>query len=301
MVLKHYLQRPLLENIKNLWAQFTAWQRAQRNTTPQSGPYHAPADYHKVFEDQFEKLDWEAWRTGHPWGRNVHPDWQWKWWPHRSELTKYKVLYPTPDGLALELRNFPRTFNKSELPKWQQAGAKLDQWSADYAMGCISTKKSYQYGWFEAEVKIPNGKGQWAAFWLSGSESWPPEIDVFETYHRPGEKLWAKPNVHFGTGNHWTEGKRDMGQPLIPLKNAPERWIKYAVHWTPDFIKFYYDGYLVQEFTNKKAIKQNRAPQYIILNNGCENPKDLGFEPSETFMLVRNIKVYQDPKWIDMV
>lgn len=295
MVLKHYTQRTLISNIKNLWYQFRAWQRSNKDTEQAPGPATPPSDYNLVFQDNFTELNWEHWRTGHPWGRNVHPDWQWKWWPHRSELTKYQVVYPTPEGLALELRNFPRIFKRVDLPEWQRKGAQLSEWKADYCMGCISSRETYTHGWFEAEIKVPSGRGQWAAFWLSGSENWPPEIDIFETYKRE-DQVEPKPNVHFGTGKHWKEGKRDMGAPRIHIKSPEERWIKYAVHWTGDFIRFYYDGHLVQEMTIPAALKQNSQSQYIILNNGCENPDELKFNPDESGMLVRSIKVYQKNK-----
>lgn len=296
MVLKHYLQRSIANNIKNLYLQFQAWQRSNRNTDPHSGDAKPPKDYRLTFSDDFTEMDWDAWRTGHPWGRNVHTDWLWKWWPHRTELTKYQVLYPTAEGMAFELKNFKRKFTKTLLPKWQK-GRAPDEWTGDYAMACISSRKTFKYGWFEAEIKVPTGKGQWAAFWLSGSRSWPPEIDIFETYGRKPGELWVKPNVHFGaSSNDWRDGKRDFGQAKIRLKNPNQRFIKYAVHWTEDWIRFYYDGYLVQECTVPAALKQSGAEQYIILNNGCENPERLGFQPDETVMLVRNLRVYQQPE-----
>ena len=295
MVLKHYTQRTLGSNIKNLWLQLRALLRSKALSP--MGPATPPTDYKLVFQDEFRQLNWQAWRTGHPWGRNVHPDWQWKWWPHQSELTSHPVVYPTPDGLALELRKFGRDFSAAQLPPWQKKNA-AEQWTAPYCMGCISSKQTYKFGWFEAEIKIPAGRGQWAAFWLSGSENWPPEIDIFETYYAD-EQLWVKPNVHFGNAGTWKDGKRDMGQPLIPLANPADRWIKYACHWTEDWIRFYYDGYLVYEMTIPMALKQNAQEQYIILNNGCENPAELGFDPAESGMLVRNLKVYQHKNWID--
>jgi hypothetical protein len=40
-------------------------------------------------------------------------------------------------------------------------------------------------------------------------------------------------------------------------------------------------------------LKQNDKPQYIILNNGCKPGEELGFDPDESVMLIRNFKVYQ--------
>jgi hypothetical protein len=257
------------------------------------GPARPPKDYTLQFSESFETpLDWEVWRTGFPWGRNVHPDWWWMWWPHRSEETSQKVIQSGDGELHLGLITEPRVWNRVDLPEWQRKGAQLREWKAPYAIGCVSTKKSFKYGWFEVEAKLPKAKGQWTAFWLHGLETWPPEIDIFESYNKTGV-VEAKPNIHFGQGKNWQDGKRDMGQPDIKLGRPETRWVKYACHWTEDWIRFYYDGYLIQECTIKKALKQNEQEQYIILNNGCENPDSLKFSPDESTVLFRNLKVYQ--------
>ena len=256
------------------------------------GPATPPTDYKLVFQDEFRQLNWQAWRTGHPWGRNVHPDWQWKWWPHQSELTSHPVVYPTPDGLALELRKFSRDFSAAQLPPWQKKNA-AEQWTAPYCMGCISSKQTYKFGWFEAEIKIPAGRGQWAAFWLSGSENWPPEIDIFEAYTTDDlNDIKIKPNIHWGNAGTWRNGKKDYGAPRIYVKNPHERFVHYACHWTEDFIRIYYDGHLVQECTNEEMLIQNSKPQYIILNHGLKKPKETN--PIGSDMIVRNLKVYQN-------
>jgi beta-glucanase (GH16 family) len=295
MVLKHYLQQTLSSNIKNFKLRWSSYQRAKEAQNP--GTATPPSDYTLKFMEEFRQSIWENWRTGFPWAPSVNPEWPWMWWPDRSELHQNEAVYLTPDGIALECRKWSKNFQRVDLPEWQRGGAQLKEWKSDYCVGVISTKKSWKHGWFEAEIRVPSGKGQWSAFWLMSVEGWPPEIDVFESYNPDGEVI-LKPNIHFGEGKHWREGKKDFGAPRIYLKNPQDRWVKYAVHWTDEWIRFYWDGHLVQECTIPEALKQNDKPQYIILNNGCKPGEELGFDPDESVMLIRNFKVYQKNKQV---
>jgi beta-glucanase (GH16 family) len=58
-----------------------------------------------------------------------------------------------------------------------------------YTSGMISTGGTpqtkatfaYRYGYAEARIKLPPGKGMWPAFWLvPANRTWPPEIDIME-------------------------------------------------------------------------------------------------------------------------
>ena len=53
----------------------------------------------------------------------------------------------------------------------------------------MNTQKSWTYGYFEARLKLPTGKGTWPAFWMMPKNftSWPGdgEVDIMEEvgYH----------------------------------------------------------------------------------------------------------------------
>jgi beta-glucanase (GH16 family) len=130
---------------------------------------------------------------------------------------------------------------------------------------------------------------QWSAFWTSGVTTWPPEIDIFEAYtDQDVKKIEIQPNIHWRSGR----GKKMYGAPTIPVKNPSDRFVKYAIHWTDKYIKFYYDEILVQVCTNHEMLKDNAAEQFIIINNGLQQPTDTN-QPTEGKMVVKNLKVFQ--------
>lgn len=289
MILKHYFRRSILNNIKNWYIQKQA---SNRTDTPEIeiGNASPPSNYKLVFEDDFSErfLDKTKWRASQPWGE-FHSEQLWWYWP-----TDETAIQIEDNTLKLDLRYFPKTFKKSEVPKWQQAEHLPETWTAPHAAGLVATREQFKYGWFEAEVKLPKQINQWTAFWLMSKEKWPPEIDIFEAYSPDTpDEIEVKPNIHWGTGNHWKEGKKDYGAPKISVQDPADRFVKYACHWTEDFIRFYVDGFLVQEATNKEMLEQvGEYPQYLILNHGLvEPPKDVKYYST---MEVKNVKIYQN-------
>jgi hypothetical protein len=286
MTIKHYLQRSLKNNLLNWKLQLKSWFRYKTNFN-HSGKSTPPIEYELVYEENFDSHgEFEKnWRYAQPWG-DFHPKTLWKYWPQTNE-----VAYLSSDGLVLENRLKPKTFIKSELPIWRQKESLPDEFTINWASGLISSKQSWEHGWFEAEILLPTERGMWSAFWLSGVDSWPPEIDIFEAYtDEDVNNILIRPNIHWGSVEKGT--KKVYGAPKFKLKKPNHRYVKYACHWTKDFIKFYYDGHLVQVCNNSKMLKDLSSKQYIIFNNGIKKPKDI-YPPIESAMVVRNFKVYQ--------
>ena len=282
---KHYKQQATLSNLKNIRYRAGAWLRyyfgAQGNRMA-----HPPEDYELVLDSQTPVGGDNNWRTGHPWGR-VHADQLWRYWPQET------VVWNRDEILKLGLQQIPRRFKRAEQPRWLQ-GRLPEEWTPNWATGLVSSKDSYTYGWFEAQIKLPTQKWMWSAFWLMGSDGWPPEIDIFEALTgEDAEDISMLPNIHWGGKGSTIFPKGDWGAPRIKLKSPNQRWIQYACHWTPGFIRIYMDCHLVQECTIPRVLEQFSVPQYVILNNGCQNPKVTGGEPSEGVMQVRGVKVYQ--------
>lgn len=63
-----------------------------------------------------------------------------------------------------------------------------------------------RYGYFESRWKLtPSGIKYWPAYWFCSSDSWPPEIDVFE--------LMGKDSSYFTVTLHWrnvTKNKKEI-------------------------------------------------------------------------------------------
>lgn len=106
----------------------------------------------------------------------------------------------------------------------------------------IHSKESWTYGYFEARICLPSGRGTWPAFWMlpdDMSGGWPlcGEIDIME-------EVGAVPcetsgSVHCAAYNHI---KRNGKTVKRMTAEAESEYHTYAVEWTPDYIKYYVDG-----------------------------------------------------------
>lgn len=262
----------------------------------------APSGYSRVFYDTFTKpLNLENWRYAQPWG-----------WFHPDDLKQYydtdgSLTRTTPSGLVLELRNDPVHVVKSELPVWQQSPKLPDEFIIPTGIGLITSKLDWQYGWFEAWIQLPEGSNYWPSFWLTGKNSWPPEIDILEAFSNLGPRYddyWSlkifgkKPNKKLQPNLHWgvvSDGTKECyGSYNVPVAECSRRFVQYVCHWERDFIRIYYDSILAFETTDKDILKWfNRAEDsmYIVLGHGRYKP--LKSNPAESDMKVRSFSVYK--------
>lgn len=111
------------------------------------------------------------------------------------------------------------------------------------------------YGYFEARIWLPKGKGTWPAFWMMPSNvdwnknPWPycGEIDIME-------EVGANPNyvsssLHTGNYNH-TKGTQKTHE--MYCKGAEEEFHIYALEWTEDAITTYVDGKVQLKVTREQ-------------------------------------------------
>ena len=133
----------------------------------------------------------------------------------------------------------------------------------------INTRESWKYGYFEARIRLPEGKGTWPAFWMLPQEftSWPDdgEIDIME-------EVGYDPNVivstiHCKAYNH-SIGTQKTDNLLVPTSQT--EFHVYALEWTEDFIRTYVDGQEIFYFANDKAGNKETwpfdVPFYLKLN-----------------------------------
>lgn len=301
---KHFKKHPILENIKNVFNVAKAYLHFK---TYKKGRFRifshrvsAPSGYVKVFEDMFkEDLNPEIWRRSHEWG-DFHPGNLAMRFDTTGELS-----YISDEGLNLKLVHRPKDYVKKDLAEWQQTERMPDEFTIPALVGLVSTKIGWQYGWFEGWIKLPKGPDYWPAFWLSGLNHWPPEIDIFEAYTHSGENYdrigkngkkkpfrQIQPNLHYGVEG--TDTYDNYHGYDVPVADANERLVQYVCHWERDFIKMYYDGIKVFECTNPEILKWfngSTDQMHIILNHGMFY--NIKGDPQESSMIVRSLRVFQ--------
>lgn len=105
----------------------------------------------------------------------------------------------------------------------------------------VNTRKNWTYGYFEARLKLPEGKGTWPAFWMMPSvwSGWPEggEIDIME--HVGCVPTEVSSSIHCKSYYH-AIGTQKTAARKIPT--VMEEFHTYALEWTPEYIKTYVDG-----------------------------------------------------------
>lgn len=146
----------------------------------------------------------------------------------------------------------------------------------DYTAASIHTrgKKSWKYGRFEIRAKIPAVTGAWPAIWTLGDwGEWPTngEIDIMEYY---GDGILA--NAAWGSNQQWVGTWDSSKTPMSYFKGKDANWAnKYHVwvmDWTPEFIKLYLDGELLNTIETYKTLNADGTNpftsrnHYVLLN-----------------------------------
>lgn len=128
--------------------------------------------------------------------------------------------------------------------------------------------QGWQYGYVEASIRLPKGKGTWPAFWMMPVHftSWPHdgEIDIMEEvgYHPNyvSSSLHADGHVHSNNTQVTKE---------VYCKGAEGEFHKYGMEWTADYFQFYVDGKPTLYYKNPGTGVRDwpyDAPFYVILN-----------------------------------
>ncbi len=211
--------------------------------------YYAPEGYSLVWQDEFDK------------GSELNPD----DWTHEvkgsgwvnHELQNY-VNHKTPEGkLVTEIRG-----GKLRITALKENGKVYS--GRVYA----KVKQGWQYGYIEASIKLPKGKGTWPAFWMMpvNFRSWPAdgEIDIMEEvgYHPNyvSSSLHANAHVH----SNGTQVTHEM-----LCQGAEDEFHTYAILWTANNITTYVDGKQQLSYDNRGKGRDDWPyddPFYVIFN-----------------------------------
>ncbi len=127
-----------------------------------------------------------------------------------------------------------------------------------YLSGAISTwqHQQFKYGYFEANIQLPGGKGTHPAFWLRTTDpSQQVEIDILESVG--GDNFRPYQTVHS------LEGMFKVGRTTQAF-DMSKGFHKYGVDWQPDYITTYVDGVQTGKIATPASLKG--VPMYLIAN-----------------------------------
>jgi beta-glucanase (GH16 family) len=158
-----------------------------------------------------------------------------------------------------------------------------------YESGMIRSRQTFRYGYFEARIKLPSGRGLFPAFWLNSDYGpdnrleWPPEIDIMEyavngTTEQP-DMVHSGVIVDNATAQGGTLLYNDPSfQPRWGYYTGPEdmskNWHVYGLLWEPDSVTVFVDGKKLWVRTYRWVYDDAVAagPAHILLNLAVGGP-----------------------------
>lgn len=210
--------------------------------------------------------------TGYEWS-TWYPEWQMfvddnptaKWHTNTNYDAYYDTSKVSLDGAGSLLL---------KCDKQAQSGC-------NYTAGMIQSlpNSNYLYGYFEARIKIATQgvTGHWPAWWVTSSatNTWPPEIDIWE---------------YFGdaSGSYWNNTFLQSGTYSSATSTTTTAWHTYGCKWTSTSVTWYRDG------AQTNTIGSTGTPtsaQYLIVNNGSQKSASPVFTAND--MWVDYIRVWQ--------
>jgi len=188
--------------------------------------YNAPEGYSLIWQDEFEN---SSELNANDWTHEV----QKRGWVN-NELQNY-VDHQSPNGdLVTEIKN-----GTLRIHCFKENGSIYS--GRVYA----HVNQGWQYGYFEASIKLPKGKGTWPAFWMMpvgndwNTNPWPMcgEIDIMEEVGVVPNEVSS--SIHTQDYNHT---KNTQKTHAMTIANAEGEFHTYALLWTADEITTYVDG-----------------------------------------------------------
>ena len=188
--------------------------------------YNAPAGYTLIWNDEFDN---GSELNSQDWTHEVQKD-HWV----NNELQNY-VNHITPEGnLVTEIKN-----GKLRINCFKENGKIYS--GRVYA----HVNQGWEYGYFEASIKLPKGKGTWPAFWMMpvgnnwNTNPWPMcgEIDIMEEVGVVPNEVSS--SIHTQDYNHTKNTQKTHAMKIADAEGA---FHTYALLWTADEITTYVDG-----------------------------------------------------------
>ena len=187
--------------------------------------------------------------------------------------------------------------------------AKNEKGEYVYTSGRVNTqgKQDYKYGIFEAEIKVPEGKGFLPAFWMMPTNEglygqWPKcgEIDIMEI-------MCHDTKTSYGTLHYGVPHKENQGMRTLEDGDFSKEFHKFSCKWEPGKITWYIDGhhlYETSDWYSKTTAGSEMTypapfdqPFYMILNLAVGGSwvgypdESTSFEKAE--LVINSVRVYQ--------
>jgi beta-glucanase (GH16 family) len=218
-----------------------------------------------IWEDQFDSLNTDRWLVQDNFDH------------YGGELQVYtnrpENVFVENGNLILRVLRENYTCPEWALNPWRCARQYNTGKSYEYTSGWVETQPDWkmQFGYVEARISLPYGRGFWPAFWTFVAEGLPShsnaaEIDIFEMYgHKPATNL--ETNVHL---EYCNPDRFDYpGCPSIPsyfkshlIPSYANKYHVYGCEWTPEFIKWKFNGVTIRVLNNPGVVD----PVRIIMN-----------------------------------
>lgn len=190
------------------------------------------------------------------------------------------------NGLKLHQR-----YNPTQINYWDG-----NTYKPDWEVGCVTSKDTFTYGLFEFNIKLPIGVGLWPAIWLTGADTWPPEIDIIECYSDENGKYdnIFNTNAYFGHDDKVLEVRARKTINISDSK-LKEQTINFILIWEEDKIEYYINGFLVRKITNKKILEKfANQRMYVVLNNAIrKNFENIVDKKQESIFQILQFKYYK--------
>lgn len=267
--------------------------------------FYADSLQHYRYEtgDEFNgrSLDRRFWMTSSEGRRNHHGK-------HMLEYNSDGKNAVVGDGsLRIQLRRETVTARGVEYEpdsaRLGDGGPNLRTWN--YTSTLLVSDQHFQYGVFEARIKLPTGKGAWPSFWLFGGNP-NEEIDILEgkgerrnrfhvDVHCPGDACdnYRNPIGAFGRwlGINW----KGFGHWKTVDGDLTSSFNDYVGEWTPDALRFYFNDEQCAEWVGELHVPERLMLQNALANTckGC--PFGPGPDDTTTFgeMVVDHVRVWR--------
>ncbi|ANM11958.1 1,3-1,4-beta-glycanase [Rhizobium leguminosarum bv. trifolii] len=231
--------------------------------------------YQLTFEESFDSLDVSAW--GEKSSRWIaHTPWN-------GDFGDARFTDPAP--------GFPFTTDQGILKI--EARKEADGTWRSGLLSSVNPKGegfSQQFGYFEARMKLPPGKGVWPAFWLIGLDrsKYTAEIDVLEYYGRApyefsmGFHIWRQSQGgQNSTGGYWKTVEDGI---------LNSEYHTYGVDIQADKTTFYLDRQYLWSFDTPEEF---HMPFYPLVNLALGSGWPIDETPNPSILLVDYIHVYK--------